>query len=891
MEDHMTKLHRVPLPLTFSGLLVACLGVALVVHAQDLARPAGELAAGDVDAVLRRAELGLKDSDPRARRRALEELGRLGPLDERAGAILLLAIKDEDNLVSSSAAAVLRAIHSTKMLSMLLAALSEKDPKTRSAVVSALGGFRDAPEKVVPPLQAVLQDKDELIRVRAVQSLGSIGTSQVHKIVQGAPGEAMMVPAQEIAPGAKLVLEPLLRALHDDSRQVRDASVQALCGVGPPAVAALVKVLDDPDANTRSCAVWALRGMRPFPAEAANAMIKLLSDPDREVRRLAIWSIPVLGPEATLAIKPLLEAMRGADDNCRQEAAMALARIGRAAVPRLIVTLKADDDPKVRASAALALGQMTPIPPAAMPHLIAALRDKHERVRGTAAYGVAAFGPKAENAVPALLEMIATDSHSPAAIRALGAVGPASKAALPSLLDILKDRKNNAEVRAAAADALLRIDPRHERLVAVFVQGLEQHGANDLWVTNRCELALSRLGAAATPALTAALADPQYKARSRVIAILGRRGSAPDEIIPVFAKALKDEDPAVRKQAGVELGQMGLRGLGTLMAAAKSDDSRARAAALAGLRIITPRTAEVNKALLTALQDADADVRSAGVEAIGAGSMAAELVPSLVAQVQSDKFREAAIATLGQIGPSAKDAVPALVAVLRSADVPARKASAAALVRIGEPASTALVALLRDPDASIRRVAAESLDRILIIGGRIPGPAAQSAIAPLVAALQSADPQFADAAVDILLRIGNDALSELLKAPRDKSGRFSPRIAFVLEGIAPTTDGLVPALVAALRDKDVDVRMNAIRALARVRERALPELIATLKDPDAETRHLCGASLSMMGPAAKPAGPALVELLKSETDHVWAGEFLLQIDPKAAAAAGVAKAE
>ena len=40
---------------------------------------------------------------------------------------------------------------------------------------------------------------------------------------------------------------------------------------------------------------------------------------------------------------------------------------------------------------------------------------------------------------------------------------------------------------------------------------------------NACEDALSQLGPAAVPALTAALSDPQYKARGRVVAILAQR--------------------------------------------------------------------------------------------------------------------------------------------------------------------------------------------------------------------------------------------------------------------------------------------------------------------------------------------------------------------------------
>ena len=126
-------------------------------------------------------------------------------------------------------------------------------------------------------------------------------------------------------------------------------------------------------------------------------------------------------------------------------------------------------------------------------------------------------------------------------------------------------------------------------------------------------------------------------------------------------------------------------------------------------------------------------------------------------------------------GPSrpAKDAVPALVAVLRGGDGADRKASALALSRIGGPATSALVVLLRDKDASLRRLAAETLDQQMQLFSKPnPGPAARVAIPTLVEALQGADVEFAKHAANILPRIGKEALPALFEAPRDKQGRF-----------------------------------------------------------------------------------------------------------------------
>ena len=128
----------------------------------------------------------------------------------------------------------------------------------------------------------------------------------------------------------------------------------------------------------------------------------------------------------------------------------------------------------------------------------------------------------------------------------------------------------------------------------------------------------------------------------------------------------------------------------------------------------------------------------------------------------------------------------------------------------------------------------------------------------LVEALHGADVEFAKRAADILPRIGKEALPALFEHA-ERTGRFPAPVALAIDVIAPTTEGLVPALVAAMRGPDAQVRILAAQALGRMGERVVPDLIAALEDADAETRHLCGATLGLMGTAARAAVPALIE--------------------------------
>ena len=161
-------------------------------------------------------------------------------------------------------------------------------------------------------------------------------------------------------------------------------------------------------------------------------------------------------------------------------------------MPSLIEVLRKEDDPSLRASAAFALGGLgRPIEPTAMPVLIAALRDKDERVRSSAATTLAAHRPVTDKALPALLEMLASDQHPGTAIDALAAMGPAAKAAVPSLIVLLKDRKQNAQVRASAATALSRIGSADGPFIQALVEGLQEDGLNAFWVANACEGAVA----------------------------------------------------------------------------------------------------------------------------------------------------------------------------------------------------------------------------------------------------------------------------------------------------------------------------------------------------------------------------------------------------------------
>ena len=163
---------------------------------------------------------------------------------------------------------------------------------------------------------------------------------------------------QEIGPASRLVLDPLLRALHDDSERIRDVAADGLGGVGPPAVPGLIKAWDDPERRMRLALSRYWVSYAQSQARRSSAMIKSLADPDGEVRNQAVTIVGSDGSGAPPAIPALLAFLRTRTTKTASTSRRlsALATIGKPAVPSLLEVLQKEDDPSLRPSAALPWG-------------------------------------------------------------------------------------------------------------------------------------------------------------------------------------------------------------------------------------------------------------------------------------------------------------------------------------------------------------------------------------------------------------------------------------------------------------------------------------------------------------------------------------------------------
>ena len=213
----------------------------------------------------------------------------------------------------------------------------------------------------------------------------------------------------------------------------------------------------------------------------------------------------------------------------------------------------------------------------------------------------------------------ALGQHASPAVRAecadaLGALGPGARSAVPALFAALADPSE--AVRAAAARALARIEPRPEdvpRLVAAL-------GSPDAYVAGFAAWSLGNLGAAAeaaVPDLTRALARDDTNAV--VAAALARIGPGAAAAVPALVDALKSENADQRWRAARTLGRIGppaASSVDALTTALADPNGAVRQHAARALGRIGPAARPAAVALQRATGDPDESVRREARQAL-----------------------------------------------------------------------------------------------------------------------------------------------------------------------------------------------------------------------------------------------------------------------------------
>jgi HEAT repeat protein len=320
-------------------------------------------------------------------------------------------------------------------------------------------------ERTLSDWTRLLEDPDPPTRVKAVEALRmGFGVEAVPALVHalgGAEPSVRYAAVQGLAairPPAAESIAALTKAMRDTDPAVRTAAAAALGEVG--AVAALAEALKDPSRDVRRNAVRPLRRIISRPGNSADpattrtvvaALADALKDTDPGIRRASASSLGAVGPTALDAVPALTEVTKDPDPSIRGVAIEALSRIGGpSVVPPLVQALK---DPQTSSLAIRGLAALGPTARDAAPALIDYIKDGDKPSRPDAVTALAKAGLGVTEAVPALTRALndrdADVRH--AAVRALGMMGPAARSALPALRELQSQGRgtHSAEVEAA----------------------------------------------------------------------------------------------------------------------------------------------------------------------------------------------------------------------------------------------------------------------------------------------------------------------------------------------------------------------------------------------------------------------------------------------------------
>ncbi|MCE9562745.1 MAG: HEAT repeat domain-containing protein [Planctomycetes bacterium] len=226
---------------------------------------------------------------------------------------------------------------------------------------------------------------------------------------------------------------------------------------------------------------------------------------------------------------------------------------------------------------------------------------------------------------------------------------------------------------------------------------------------------------------------------------------------------------------------------------------------------------------------------------------------------ETPKVREWAAKCLGAIGPTGREALPALLAALKDTERSVRRAAITAIrdIQPRELAdTTALQNALRDEDWTVRSRAEQLLGKL---------GAKSVAAEQFIGNLDDDDPAIRRDVVGSLGLLGTEeSVTAICRAASDRDPNVREAAARQLGQVKQQRNEVIGPLRKLCRDRATQVRRTAAFSLAELRTEAapaVPELLANLKHADEEVRWRSARALGLSGVQTDEVFLALLELL------------------------------
>lgn len=495
---------------------------------------------------------------------------------------------------------------------------------------------------------------------------------------------------------------------------------------------------------------------------------------------------------------------------------------------QLLLSLLTDSEAKTRAAVATELGKSSS--KQGLDALLKFLDDPEETVREAAAESIPLLDPHAKDALPRIRELL---KHSDPSRRALAMqilvdVQGKTKETMDVLLGMFDDPQ--AKVRSTTAFQLARWGRKRSAQPAVpsLLKRLDDPDAYCRLEVAKALWTIAKKEKEVVTVLKSELKNPDAEIRLKALQFLNEVKNAPaamfDELVTT---ARQEQDPEIRSLAVLSLGTCGKRAVPILMTFLDIPDESVKTAATRALGTIGPDAREAAPRLVTQARRAlaDSDLGQASLEALGR-IKSEQTVPGLLALLDGAgrEFEIKVIATLGKIGPDAKEAIPRLLPLLDHQDPEIKVAATIALGCMGHAGVVdALIELLdeREPEEPVPRLISEDefirLNTVIALGNI--GKEA-SAAAPVLHGL-----------LDF-----TDVRPELIRA-------------MLKIGVEPET--VISALLPRIEERSTDA-LDAIRSLGQfgvAAKEAIPTLVRLFENDDLEFADAAAEALSKIDPA------------------------------------------
>ncbi|MFB3890786.1 MAG: HEAT repeat domain-containing protein [Phycisphaerae bacterium] len=724
---------------------------------------------------------------------ACRALGQLGPAAKDAVPLMIRKDREGNEYVAPDAVEALGRIGPAAAQAAPAILRSNSWPSSRGdsreKVLAALKGIGPA---AIPALVAALKPPArEATMGPDLESRSALAL------------EALVAIGPEAGPA-------LAAALQNADKATAVPVLDALARLSPPkqALAELRRLLKDPDKDIKERACKALAAMKAEAAPAIGDLIPMITETEGGMiwTRASYEAIAALAAIGQPALGPLLEAFKGSQEKLHERVAKAIGSMGKTAAPAVPILIKAvrDNDDY---DAAEALGDLGETARDAVPVLLESLRNTKKFGTGrAAAWALAKIPHDRKASAPVLLDVLSTSrdvylwqevltaaretliKFGPDALPAIDAKIREALAAKDSAGRWTKDGllfsmcKHKVEINPDAQDVIpilielmTKYDFRQAReilrdmgpIVIPQVLPLLKSDNRDVKTAAREMLDFMSPGSARELMALERLANhADGDVRTQAAILLRKYGKIGNR---VWQEGLRDPNLEVVKYCAGKIDQMDLldhpntdQYIEELRKDGRAEVRKAGDALAAKLkaqrdmrqRSLDAHARGVEEDLPRDWFRPPTDEESA---ATGYDPKLAEGVPALVARLKKATGGEQRdiIESLGELGPSARDAAPELAAIMKSGRSGGADhngwAARDALRRIGPEAKAVvpiMIELLEDEKASAqdRREPCHVLEAI--------GPAAAPAVPALIKALKSKDADMCRSAVATLAAIG-----------------------------------------------------------------------------------------------------------------------------------------